>query len=84
MLMSYYFPLSVRQAHQLIWSRLIVNVHGLQGRNVACDLHMEHLNSVCKEAIEGVGSNKIEDVVQRVGKVVGVLADVTKNFDKML
>ena len=43
---------------------------------------MEHLNRVCKEAIKGVGANKTSETVQRVGKVVGVLADVTKNFDE--
>ena len=55
---------------------------GSRGRNVACDLHMEHLNRVCKEAIKGVGANKTSKTIQRVGKVVGVLADVTKNFDE--
>jgi len=28
---------------QLKWNRTI-NVHGLPGRNVSCDLHIEHLN----------------------------------------
>lgn len=57
MLHSYFFTLSQRQAHQLMWSRF-VNVHGKIGRNVACDLHMEHLNCVCKEAVKAVGANK--------------------------
>ena len=52
MLYSYYYTLSPRQSQQLLWSRS-VNMHGQQGRNVACDLHMEHLNRVCKEAIKG-------------------------------
>ena len=81
MLYSYYYILSPRQSQQLLWSRS-VNIHGQQGRNVACDLHMEHLNHVCKEAIKGVGANKTSKTIQRVGKVVGVLADVTKNFDE--
>lgn len=83
LLHSYYFLLSPRQSHQLIWNRF-VNVHGIRGRNIACDLHMEHLNRVCKEAIKGVGANKTEEVIQKVGKVVGVLASVTQNFDKQV
>lgn len=82
-LYSYYFTLSPRQAHQLIWSRF-VNVHGLKGRNVACDIHMEHLNRVCKEAIKGVGANKTLQAIQRVSKVVGILIDLTKKFDEDL
>ena len=80
MLYSYYYTLSPRQSQQLLWSRS-VNIHGQQGRNVSCDLHMEHLNRVCKEAIKGVGANKTSKTIQRVGKVVGVLAE-TKNFDE--
>ena len=37
------YGLSPRQAHQVVWSRF-VNVHGLPGHNIPCDLHMEHLN----------------------------------------
>lgn len=66
MLYSYYFTLSPRQAHQLLWSRF-VNIHGLIGRNIPCDLHMEHLNRVCKDAIKGVGANKTVETIQRVG-----------------
>ena len=68
MLYSYYmyYTLSPRQSQQLLWSRF-VNIHGQQGRNVACDLYMEHLNRVRKEAIKGVGGNKTSETVQRVG-----------------
>ena len=38
---------SPRMSMQLKWNRTI-NVHGLPGRNVSCDLHMEHLNRECK------------------------------------
>ena len=41
---------------QLKWSRSI-NVHGHAGKNIPADLHMEHLNRVCRGAISGLGAN---------------------------
>ena len=81
MLYSYYFILSPRQKHQLLWS-WFVNVHGLLGHNVAADLHMEHLNHICKQAIQGVGAKKRKESITRIGKALGPLAQVTANFDK--
>ena len=81
MLYSYYFILSPRQKHQLLWSRF-VNVHGLPGHNIAEDLHMEHLNHVCKQAIQGAGSKKRNETITRIGKALGPLAEVTANFDQ--
>ena len=46
-LYQYYFLLSSREAEELIWSRF-VNVHGIPGKNIPMDLHMEHLNKVLK------------------------------------
>lgn len=81
MLYSYYFILSPRQKHQLLWSRF-VNVHGLPGRNIAGDLHMEHLNHICKQAIQGAGAKKRKETITRIGKALGPLAEVTSNFDE--
>ena len=47
------------QSEELIWSRF-VNVHGIQGHNIPKDLHMEHLNRVCKDCIHGLRVNKTE------------------------
>ena len=80
MLYSYYFTMSPRQKHQLLWSRF-VNVHGKVGRNIANDLHMEHLNRVCKNAVRGIGA-KSEESLKRIGRVVGPLAEVMSNFDQ--
>ena len=43
---------------------------------------MEHLNRVCKEAILGLKANKTPQALVRVGKVVGILDSVIKNFDE--
>ena len=50
LLAQYYLILPPRLAEQLKWSRF-VNVHGIPGHNISCDLHMEHLNREVKTAI---------------------------------
>lgn len=45
------------------------------------DLHEEHLNRLCQTAVEGLGANKGEKAIIRVGKTVGVLDDLLQNFD---
>ena len=66
MLYNSHFVYSPRQAEQLIWCRC-VNTHGLQGRNIPMDLHMEHLNFLCKEAISALGANKTPKAICRMG-----------------
>lgn len=80
LLSQYYFILPPQLAEQLKWSRFINN-HGKCGKNISMDLHMEHLNRLCKTAIEGLGANKSEKAIIRVGKTVGVLEDLLNNFD---
>ena len=64
-----------------MWSRC-VNTHGLPGRNVSCDLHMEHLTRVAKMAIRGLGANKTPKSVIRVGKSIRVLKQALDMFDE--
>ena len=66
-LLQHDFTLPPRQAAELVWSRF-VNVRGQQGANIPLDLHMEHLNKLVKAAISGLGANKVEDAITRVGK----------------
>ncbi len=75
------FLFSPRQALQLKWSRTI-NTHGRPGKNIPCDLHMEHLNKECKGALSGLGSNTTDQSVKRIGKCIGKTVDMLKNFDK--
>ena len=83
LLAQYHFFLSQRQAQQLIWSRCI-NTHGISGRNIPADLFMEHLNRVCKEAVLNLGSNKTPQALERVGKCVGVVAELLDEYDQEL
>ncbi len=72
--------LSPRAAMQLLWNRT-VNVHGRPGRNISCDLHMEHLNRAAKNDIVGIGSNITDQAVKRVGKSVGYTVSILQKFD---
>ena len=55
---------------------MVVNVH-----NISCDLHMEHLNRL---VTEGLGANKSEKAIKRVGKAIGVMKAATHSYDKEL
>lgn len=81
LLSQYHFLYSKRQAQQLLWGRF-VNTHGLPARNIPCDLYMEHLNRVCKDAVTCLHANKTPEALVKVGKVVGILDEILKNFDK--
>lgn len=81
LLMQYDYLLSPREAEELMWARFI-NVHGCIGRNIPNDLHMEHLNRICKTAIRGLGSNKSPDRIQTIGNALGTIAPVLQNFDE--
>ena len=74
------YLLSPRMAMQLKWSRT-VNVHGRSSKNVSCDLHMEHLNRLCKNLISGLGANITEQSIERVGKCIGSVQTILLQFD---
>lgn len=69
-----------RQAFEVKWSRF-VNSKGGMGKNVSCDLHMEHLNRACKTAVLGLGANVSEKSIDRVSKCLKMTLEVCDNFD---
>ena len=81
LLAQHKYLFSPRMAMQLQWSRT-VNVHGRPGKNIPADLHMEHLNRTCKDAISGLGSNITDNSVQRVGRCLRRLEGVLRCYDK--
>ena len=80
-LYQHLFDFSPRLSNQLIWGRF-VNVHGLPGRNIPMDLHMEHLNRLAKDAIRNLKSNKTPRSISRIGRAIGTLAPLLDNFDE--
>ena len=80
LLAQYHYLFSPRMAAQLAWSRTI-NTHGRTSKNISCDLHLEHLNRVAKNALGGLSSNITERSVDRIGKAVGVVSKLSHRFD---
>lgn len=80
LLAQHTFLLSPRQSQQLMQSRF-VNVHGKPGRNISCDLHMEHLNRLLKTCISTLGANKTPAAIVRLGKCIGPMSAILDAFD---
>ena len=79
-LCQYHFYLPPQQAQQLLYSRF-VNVHGREGRNIPCDLHMEHLNRTIKDALQHLGANKTEEAITRASKCSHLINSLLHQFD---
>ena len=74
------YLLSERERMQLLYSRFI-NTHGLPGKNISCDLHMEHMNRLLKEAIKALHANKTPNAICRLGRCIGPLSDILNRYD---
>ena len=77
------YILSPRLSQQLTWTRF-VNTRGGAGHNIPCDLYIEHLNRVLKDGIKGLGANKTEKAITRLGKCIDALDGVLTNYDEVL
>lgn len=89
MLSQYHCLLSQRKAAQLKWSRFI-NTKGRRGKNIPCDLHLEHLNRRLKGLITAMHSNasnkSVESIypcnaINRAARSIGVLHHICNNFE---
>ena len=49
---------------------------------MSCDLHMEHINRECKNAIGALGSNILDEAVGSGGRGIGELLKVTTQCDQ--
>lgn len=81
MLYQHKYRLSPRLSRELLYNRF-VNVHGRPRKNIPADLHMEHLNRIAKNAIKGLGANKTEKAIVRVGRALRTVAPVLQNYDE--
>ena len=82
LLAQYQYLLSEREQQQLLYSRFI-NTHGEPGKNISCDLFMEHLNRLLKGAIQALGANKTPKAITRLGKCIAPLGEILDNFDTL-
>ena len=81
LLVQYYILLPPRQAQQLAWS-CVVSTSGKPGGNKPCDLEMEHLNRACKDGISDLHANVTPRSFVRLGKCIGPLTNLCKQFNK--
>ena len=59
-----------------------INTDGRVWKNISCDLHMEYLNRMCKDAVNHLGANKTPQAIVRVGKALGLLKDILEQIDR--
>ena len=83
LLLQLQYTASPRMVAQLKWNTT-VNIHDRQGKNVSSDLHMEHLNRECKNAISSMGANITGKSIQKVGRAIKVLSETVHNLDETL
>ncbi|XP_035658071.1 uncharacterized protein LOC118403462 [Branchiostoma floridae] len=75
--------LSPAEAHGLKWNRFF-NGKGGKGRNISCDLHLEHCNNDLKKFLKGMGANLTEASAYRVSRSLGPLRKILANADREL
>jgi L1 cell adhesion molecule like protein len=80
LLCQHKYLLTKRQSLQLMYSRFVNTQEG-KGNNIPCDLHMEHLNKVCKECIRDLGPNKTTASIQQVARCIGTIDTLMNAFD---
>ena len=80
LLAQYFYLFSPRMAAQLAWSRTVIT-HRRPGKNILCDLHLEHLNREVKNAFGGLSSNITEQSVKRIGRSIKGLSSLSHTFD---
>ena len=51
------------------------------GKNIPCDLHIEHLNRQCKSSLSGLGANIFDKAVLRVGMCLGEMTKIVDCYD---
>ena len=59
-----------------------VNTSGLPGKNIPADLHLEHLNRLCKESIRNLGANKTPRAIVRIGKSSQCIMEIQRNLSR--
>lgn len=81
LLLQYYYVLSECQKAQLLWSRCI-NTRGLPGKNIACDLFMEHLNRQLKKVIRTMEANVTPKAIQKGARAIAPVQHICQLFEQ--
>lgn len=81
LLVQYHYILSEREKAQLLWDRC-VNTRGIDGANIPCDLHMEHLNRRLKTVIRSMGANISPSAIVKAGKAIAPVQHICQEFEQ--
>ena len=57
------------ESNELMWERFINN-HGIPGKNISMDLHLEHLNNFLKDLLKNLRNNMNETNAERISKAM--------------
>ena len=80
LLLQYYYKFSEREKSELLWNRC-VNTKGRPGKNMPCDLFMEHLNRRLKCVIRSMCANTNPVTIQNAGRTIGPVEHICKMFE---
>ena len=73
----------LHHSHELVFDQFI-NAHGLPGKNIPMDLHLEFLNRFLKEELKTLRSNLNEKNAQRVAESMNNIRTLVQNTEKNL
>ena len=69
LLMQHSYILTERQSAQLLYGQFI-NTEGIPGRNIPCDLHLEHLKKYANHAFVIWGQTSLQEISRLFPKVL--------------
>ena len=78
--------LSPQMAYQLKWARFVNNKGGA-GRNMSCDLRLEHMNKFLKQSLHSVAPGFKQEgahAVKRIANSISMCESIIDNFDENL
>ncbi|CAB3978803.1 hypothetical protein AC249_AIPGENE19565, partial [Paramuricea clavata] len=75
--------LTPRQAHSLIWNRM-VNTKGGMGKNISMDLRLEQLDKLLKDMLRCLGANITQKSSERCSKALKLVEDILSSIDSEL
>jgi serine palmitoyltransferase len=75
--------LTPRQAHSLIWNRM-VNTKGGMGKNISMDLRLEQLNKLLKDMLRCLGANITQNSSERCIKALKLVEEILSSIDSEL
>ena len=78
--MQHSYILTERQSAQLLYAGRFINTQEILGRNIRCDLHLEHLNKYANHAFVIWGQTSLQEISQLISKVLVQLMQLSPHL----